>query len=137
MLTDQFTSKYKGRFIDYDHAFGFQCVDVMRQYILDVFSWSPYVAVPTTGNAKNIFYNFKDNKYFKKVLNSPYNAPKKGDIVFFGTYLFLYGLSGHVAVCESADSMNLLTFDQNYPTGTPCHFQKHSYKGCLGWLTPR
>ena len=137
MLFDQFTSKYKGRFVDYDKAFGFQCVDLMRQYILDVFNWAPYVAVPTTGNAKNIFYNFKDNKYFRKVLNSPTNSPKKGDIVFFGTYLFLYGWSGHVALCESSDTMNLLLFEQNYPTGSPCKFGKHSYKGCLGWLAPR
>jgi hypothetical protein len=137
MLIDQFTTKYKGRFVDYDHFFGAQCVDLMRQYCLDVRGVDGYIAIPQTGAAKNIFYNFKNNKYFNKVLNSPTNAPKKGDIVFFGTYPFLYGLSGHVAVCESADQMNLLTFDQNYPTGTPCHFQKHSYKGCLGWLTPR
>jgi hypothetical protein len=137
MLIDQFTTKYKGRFVDYDHAFGAQCVDLMRQYCYDVRGVDGYMAIPSTGAAKNIFYNFKDNKYFVKVLNGKYNAPKKGDIVFFGTYLFLYGLSGHVAVCEAADAMNLLTFDQNYPTGTPCHFQKHSYKGCLGWLTPR
>lgn len=134
---DQFFSKWNGKYVDYDHAFGYQCVDLMRQYVYELENTNAYQVIPQTGAAKNIFKNFVNNKWFTKVLNSPTNAPKKGDIVFFGTYLFLYGLSGHVAVCEAADMMNLLTFDQNFPSGSPCHFVKHNYKGILGWLTPR
>lgn len=134
MTNDQFFTKYNGRYIDYDHAFGNQCTDEMRAKVKEVDGLDPYIAIPTTGNAKDIFKNFKENQYFKKVANGPYNAPKKGDIVFFGTYIGLYGWSGHVGVCSAADSMNLVLFEQNYPTGSTCRFGKHSYKGCLGWL---
>jgi surface antigen len=138
MNHSQFTGKFNGKFIDYDNAYGFQCVDLMRKYVLDVYGLKPYVAIPTTGNAKNIFYNFRDNKYFKKVLNTPNNMPKKGDIVFFKTSVlppWFYGFAGHVAVVDSANVMSMILFGQNYPTGSACSFRKFSYKDCLGWLS--
>ena len=134
---EQFITKYNGRFVDYDHAFGNQCVDLMRQYCQDVRGVNGYKAIPATGNAKDIFKNFVNNSYFSKIYNSPTNAPKKGDIVFFGTYLGLYGWSGHVGVCTGSDTMNLILFEQNYPTNSTCRYGKHSYRGCLGWLTPK
>lgn len=138
MITiDQFFTKYNGCYIDYDKAWGFQCVDLMRQYCADVRGVNGYIAIPQRGNAKDIFRNFTDNKYFKKVLNGPSNAPKTGDIIFFSTYPFIYGWSGHVAIVSSADAMNLVVFEQNYPTNSPCKFGKHSYRGCMGWLSPR
>lgn len=136
MTINDFYTKYNGHYIDWDGHYGYQCVDEMRAYIKEVFGWAPYTAVPTTGNAKDIFKNFVNNQYFTKVLNTPSGIPKKGDIIFFTTYLFLYGWAGHVAIYDSGDLYNIVSFDQNYVTGTPCHFQKHSYRGCLGWLTP-
>ena len=137
MTFDNFIIKYNGKYLDYDHAFGNQCVDLMRGYVNEVLGYAPYLAIPNTGNAKDIFKKFVSNYYFSKVLNSPTNAPRKGDIVFFGTYLGLYGWSGHVGLCTGSDVMNLVLFEQNYPTNSPCRFGKHSYKGCLGWLTPK
>ncbi len=136
MTNDTFFAKYNGKYVDYDGYFGCQCVDLMRKKCSDVHGISGYVAIPPTGNAKDIFKNFVSNKYFKKVLNSPSNAAKKGDIVFFGTYIGLYGIAGHVGICSESDTMNLVLFEQNYPTGSPCRYGKHSYRGCLGWLTP-
>jgi hypothetical protein len=77
----QFVDKYNGRYLDYDKAYGYQCVDVMRAYVKEVYGLNPYVAIPTTGYAKNIFNNFKTNKYFKKILNTPNGMPKQGDII--------------------------------------------------------
>ena len=135
MNYNDFVNKYKGRFLDYDHAFGNQCVDLMRGFVKEVYGVNPYVAIPQTGYAKNIFYNFKDNAYFKKVLNGPSNSPKKGDIVFWGTYPFITGIAGHVVLCDVADANNLIVFSQNYPTSSPCIFRKFNYRGVLGWLT--
>ena len=137
MNVQQFFSKYNGKFIDYDGMYSTQCTDLMRAYIKEVLGWSPYVAIPQTGWAKNIFNNFSNNKYFTKILNTPTGMPKKGDLVFWGYYPFVTGWVGHVAVYDSGDVMKLITFDQNYKTGTPCHYQKHSYRGVLGWLSPR
>lgn len=144
MTYNDFIWKWNTRYCDYDGVWGNQCTDLMRSYVKDVFGWNPYVAIPTTGNAINIFNNFRDNKYFKKVLNGPLNSPKKGDIVFYKYYPFLYGWVGHVEICDQADSYYMVNFSQNWPTGTPCHFVKrgsskllHGYRGCVGWLTPQ
>jgi len=136
MTYNDFIWKWNGRFCDYDGAFGNQCVDLMRMYCSDVFGVSGYLAIPSRGNAKDIFKNFTSNKYFKKVLNTPTGVPQKGDIIFWGTYPFLFGWAGHVAIFDHGDIYNIVSFDQNYPTGSSCRFVKHSYKACLGWLAP-
>jgi len=40
-------------------------------------------------------------------------------------------------IVNQADSMNMINFAQNWPTGSPCHYQKRKYKDCLGWLHRR
>jgi len=144
MTIKEFFDKYNSKYVDYDKVYGYQCVDLMRQFVKEVYNLNPYVAIPTTGWAKNIFNNFKDNQYFKKVLNTPYDIPKRGDIVFWGYYPFLYGWGGHVGIFDSGDLYTIISFDQNYPTGQPCRFVRHGtsrwfhgYRGCLGWLTRR
>lgn len=143
MTYNDFIWKWNTKYCDYDGHFGNQCVDIMRQYCKDVFGVNGYTAIPSTGSAKNIFFNFKDNKYFKKVFNSPNNMPKKGDIVFWGTYPFITGIDGHVAIVDQADLYTLVVFNQNYPRYRYCEFRKfgsskilHGYRGVLGWLTP-
>lgn len=144
MTYNDFIWKYNGKYIDYDGMFSTQCVDLMRAYVREVFGWQPYTAIPPRGNAIDIFKNFKDNQYFKKVLNGPLNCPKRGDIVFYKAYPFLYGTVGHVEIVDQADSYFMVNFSQNWPTGTPCHFVKrgtsklfNGYRGCVGWLTPK
>ena len=134
MNPDQFFTKYNGKYIDYDKVWGFQCTDEMRQYIKEVDNFAPYTAVPVSGNAKDIFKNFVSNKYYSKILNSPTNAPQKGDLVFWGFYPLVTGWAGHVAVCSVANGMNMVTFDQNYGNPKFCKFVAHSYKGVMGWL---
>ncbi len=139
MNPDQFFNKYNGKFINYDGVWGFQCTDLMRQYVKEVFNVNPYTAIPTTGSAKNIFKNFKDNKYFKKVLNTPTGVPPKGSIIFFKTSIlppWIYGFDGHVAIVSGADINRMITFDQNYPKRSFCKFVNRNYKDCIGWLTP-
>ena len=137
MTHSAFVDKYNWRYIDADGFFGNQCVDLMRAYVKEVHGLAPYTAIPTTGNAKDIFNNFKENQYFKKILNSPTNSPLKGDILFFKTstwFPFLFGWAGHVGVVESANLYDIILFNQNYPTNSPCVFTKFKYKDCLGWL---
>lgn len=138
MTLDQFVVKYNGKYIDWDGVYGYQCVDLMRFYQRDVLGVVSQ-SIPAAGTAKQIFNNFPagGNKHFIKILNSPTNSPQKGDIVFWGTYLFVTGWAGHVGVCSEAGLYSLITFDQNYPTGSSCRFVKHSYKGVMGWLHKR
>lgn len=140
MTVQEFFNKYNGRFVDYDGAYGAQCVDLMRQYCKDVRGVNGYTAIPPRGSAKNIYYNFVNNKYFTKIPNTPSGIPKRGDILFFKTstwFPFLFGFDGHVGIVDSADLYNIFLFNQNYPTGSVCKFTKFKYKDCLGWLRPR
>ena len=138
MSTDQFTTKYNGQFIDVDGKYGAQCVDLMRKYLVDVLGLNAYV-IPPTDYAKNIFNNFpnKGTDKFTKVFNSANNYPRKGDIVFWGFYPFITGFAGHVAICTWADSMHLVAFSQNYPTGSASVLRNFNYKGVMGWLSPK
>lgn len=138
MTTQAFFDKWNGRYIDFDKKFGNQCVDEIRQYCVEVLGINGYT-LPAVSYAKQLFTNFPNSgtKNFTKVFNSPTNAPRTGDIVIWGVYLGVTGWAGHVTICSSSNVANLITFDQNYPTNSPCHYQKHSYKGVLGWLTPK
>lgn len=135
MLTlDQFINKNLNKFVNYDNAWGFQCVDLMREYIIECLCLSPYKAIPATNYAKNIFYNYKGND-FVKIKNTPKGIPKKGDIIFWGTYPFVTGIAGHVGIVVSADINNIIVFNQNYPTNSPCGLRKFNYRGVIGWLS--
>ena len=142
MTHDQFTKKYNGRFVEFNNDGNKnQCMDLMRQYVKEVYGIDPYKAIPAAPTAKACFNNFKSNQYFTKILNTPNGIPKQGDIIFWGTYPTVTGLAGHVAIYDKGDVYTLISFDQNYPTGKPCLFVKHGsnkwlhgYRGVLGWL---
>ncbi len=137
LTLDRFFAKYNGRYVDYDGHYGCQCVDLLRQYLKECLGLNPYT-LPPVAYAKQVFQNFDPkNPYFVKVLNGPTNVPKRGDIVVWGFYPFVTGIAGHVAIFDRGDMWNFITFDQNYPTGSPCHFQRHNYRGVLGWLSPK
>jgi cell wall-associated NlpC family hydrolase len=141
MTYNDFLNRWMNHYVDYDKAYGFQCTDLMRQYVREVYGLAPYTAIPSTGSAANIYKNFKSNKYFKKIDNTPTGLPKKGDIIFWKYYPGLFGWAGHVGIYDSGDMYTIISFDQNYPTGQPCKLVRHGinkwlhgYRGCLGWL---
>lgn len=131
----QFFNEWNGRFCDYDKAYGYQCVDLIRQYIKEVLGWKPYDAIPPISYAKYAFTNY-NKKYFTQIKNSPTNMPKQGDIIIWKWQWPVTGIAGHIAICSKADVNRLISFDQNYPTRQPCKLVNHSYKGVLGWLRP-
>jgi hypothetical protein len=133
MLTfDQFITKWAGRGIDTDGAYGFQCLDLMHQYILECLGL-PY-SVLSAPAAKYVWYNFSNlngSSNFTKITNTPNGIPLKGDIMLWD------GLYGHVAVLRDADLYHFNSFDQNYPVGSLSHIQYHDYTNVLGWLHPK
>ena len=136
MTLNLFIDKYNGKFLDFDGKYGYQCVDLIRAYLKEVLGLSPYV-IPSVDYAKNIFYNFKPNDYFSKVVNTPTGVPKKGDIVVWKWWWPVTGYAGHTAIYSDGNTSRFISFDQNYPTHQPCKFVNHSYSGVLGWLSPK
>lgn len=129
MTLKEFIEKYNNKGIDFDSAFKTQCVDLYRQYIKEVLMFPQSSPV---ANAKDIWNTYLPD-YFKRVENTPHGIPEVGDIIIWNTKI---GKSGHVAIFLEGDAKKFISFDQNFPVGTLCHKQSHTYKGVLGWLKP-
>jgi hypothetical protein len=68
------------------------------------------------------------------VPNGPENYPGPGDVLVWGPFPRLgIGQYGHVAVNLVADSMHLVSFDQDWPLNSVCRLVLHEYGGVLGW----
>lgn len=132
MQFNEFLAKYNGKYVDWDGVYGPQCVDLMRQYILEVLALPNDSVKPVVGakDVYNKFDNIVDNNFFEKIPNTLVAIPEEGDIVLWGNSTY-----GHVAICiEGAGQNTFRSFDQNYPTGSPCHVQEHNYTSVLGWI---
>lgn len=129
MTLDEFIKKYDGQNIDFDGSFGAQCVDLYRQYVKEVLG---FPQSPPVEGAKDIWNTYLP-EYFGRIENTPTGVPEKGDIVIFGEKIGKYG---HVSIFVEGDTRRFVSFDQNYPLGTPCHLQGHTYNAVIGWLTP-
>ena len=110
MKLDEFINKYINTKVDFDNAFGAQCVDLFRQYCKDVLN------IPHTGaveGAKDIFLDYDklplEQKYFKKYST---NNPKPADVIIWNeTKKNKYG---HIAIVVSSLSNNkVLVFEQD------------------------
>lgn len=135
-----FINQWINHFADYDKAYGFQCVDLMRYYIQFLFNINAYSVVPANTGAYQMFAAYKSNKYFTKVINNPKDKnqiPPVGAIIFWKPYQFLLtGKLGHVGIVSSVNTINMIIFNQNWPTNSNCHLQKFGWRGVAGWLVP-
>ena len=105
----QFKAKYLGRRIDADGVYGFQCVDLVKQYTQECYG------VSGRGNAIDWWYNPSPTilTKFDRVSTS---SARRGDIVIFkGVNGNPYG---HIGICDSdAGLINVNTLEQNGSTG--------------------
>ena len=79
MTLDQFITKYHSKQIDYDGFFGFQCMDLYRQYVKEVLGFPQSVPVP---GAADVWLNFRDD-YFDRIVNTPEAMPQRGDVIIW------------------------------------------------------
>lgn len=134
MTFDEFKTKWNGKGIDFDGAYGDQCMDLMHQYCVEVLGITDgrVLAAPAAKDVWNTPVFGKDK--FEAIPNSPTGVPQKGDIVLFGTEIGQYG---HVAIVQSATLDKVTSFDQNWNGHQYCETITHSYggsQGILGWL---
>lgn len=106
MSTASFAQKYLGKKIDYDGVYGYQCVDLIKQYLKEEYGLAP----GSWGNA--IDYWTKTNPaLLTKFDRIASQSPQAGDIVILnGTAGNPYG---HIAVATDANTM----LEQNGSTG--------------------
>lgn len=127
MTTDEFITKYNNKGIDFDNYYGFQCMDLYRQYVKEV---PDLPQSPAVAGAKDVWTTYLKDKY-DRFENTPSAVPIKGDIIIWGTGAGPYG---HIAVCTEANVNDFKSFDQNWPVNSLCHIQPHNYTNVLGWL---
>lgn len=110
MTLTHFIKKYNGKKVDFDGAFGAQCVDLFRQYNKEV--WGN----PHTGaveGAKDLILNYDnlplEQKHLEKIPR--YFFPKAGDVAVWGASS--NNKYGHVAIVVYTEDNNLIVFEQD------------------------
>jgi len=102
-----------------------QCTDLANSFIRDVLSF------PIIEWTNAIDFPKKAGDRYQWVKNSPTALPEAGDLM-----IFKLGAYGHISVFIEGNLSSFRSFDQNYPLGTPCHVQNHTYSSVAGWLHP-
>jgi hypothetical protein len=126
MTFTEFMEKWNGQYLEVAGSSNalYQCVDLANAYLRDVLNhpiieWTNAIDFPS---------KLPDFTY---ILNTPDGVPQEGDLVIWG------GTYGHIAIFIEGDTNSFRSFDQNYPSGTPCHVQGHTYSNVIGWLRSR
>ena len=131
MTTKEFFDKYNSVGIDWDKYYGYQCVDLYRQYVHEVLNLPQS---PGVEGAKDIWETYL-KEHFDRFKNDPDAVPELGDIIVWNK--FAGNSYGHVGIYSSGDVNSFTSFDQNWPVGSLCHYQPHNYTNVLGWLRPK
>lgn len=127
----QFVNAWNHRFLDYDHAYGPQCVDLADQYIKDVWGLPVFFV---TGAVDMYGHDPAHIEWFANDVGNPNQHPIPGDIVIWHQDQVVgVGVHGHVDVFVSGNGYAFTGFDQNWPVGSTCHLQAHTYEGVKGW----
>ena len=117
----------EGKYLDYDGAYGAQCVDLI-QYYYAYFGKTSYAV----GNAcKYVTNNLPDG--WIRIQNTSDFVPEPGDIAVWGTEL---NETGHVSIVLSANKNSFVSMDQNWPRGSYCKQVSHSYGKFWGVIRP-
>ena len=115
MNYQNFKNKWLGKGIDYDGAYGFQCFDVINQYILETTGQKPYIRLDW---ADEIFKRPNDiipagvNYTVIKNNETPNNFPIEGDIIVWDKAKW-NGNGGHTAIVDNANSDRALVLQQD------------------------
>jgi predicted nucleic acid-binding Zn-ribbon protein len=134
MTLQEFIDKYNGKSIDWDLAYGGQCVDLFRQYCHEVLGISQPKSV--TG-AADFWSNYDTdsvlNQNFTKIANSTEFVPQAGDVGIWNRRAG--GGYGHIAVCTGkGDTNSFESFDQNWSRVSFCELVNHNYTNFYGVL---
>lgn len=117
----------EGKYLDYDNAYGAQCVDLIKYYYA-YFGKASYAH----GNGCDYATNALPEGW-TRIKNTASFVPEPGDIAVWGTEL---SSAGHVAIILSANSSSFVSMDQNWPKGSACKQVTHKYNKFWGVIRP-
>lgn len=137
MTLEEFVKKYNGKKVDYDNAYGAQCVDLFRQYAKEALGIKEHTGpCATSGGAKDLFLDYNkmpiEKKYF---IRSTQKNWRPGDVLIWdATEKNKYG---HVAIFLAKLGNSLLVFEQNGITQAGAEIQVRTRDNLLGYLRKR
>ncbi len=107
-----FIKKYSGKKVDFDGAFGAQCVDLFRQYSKEV-NGTPHTGA--VDGAKDLFLSYdklpQEKKYYFRIKESAGTIFQSGDVAVWGATAS--NKYGHVAIIVSDLGSGFIVFEQD------------------------
>jgi hypothetical protein len=147
MTLQEFIDKYKGKPVDFDGAFGAQCVDLVRQYFKEV--WGLPKQPESVIGAQDFFFKHESRPIQQQYCNctafdGSLQPPKGSVLIFKSTGSNEYG---HIAICVATDTLGVNVMEQdgiaNEKALKEGREQKGAYIGhwnydrLVGWLTKK
>ena len=144
MDLQEFVEKYQRKPVDFDKAYGAQCVDLARQYFKDV--WDLPRQPEGVVGASDFFFKHNERPIQRELCNcvtfTGSQPPPAGSVVIFkssGTNKF-----GHIAICLEANYGKIKVFEQDgilnevlMKEGRPqkgASIGEWNYDRLVGWL---
>ena len=131
MTLKDFVKKYENKTVDFDGAYGGQCVDLFNQYIKEVWGIKEPIKEFPVASAYQLFDKAKAKPNFITQLNGPNDVPKAGDVIIWNQGV---GPHGHVGIYVDGDVMKFNCFEQNWNNIQKCVKNSHSYNNITGWF---
>lgn len=134
MTLEEFVIKYLGKKVDFDKKYGYQCVDLFRQYSKECLGISEHTGpCSTSGGAKDLFLDYNkmplEKKYFSRETKK---SMIQGDILIWNeTETNKYG---HVAIYLGKLNNSLIVFEQNGFTQNGAEIKIRNKNNLLGFL---
>lgn len=137
MTLEEFVKKYNGKKVDYDNAYGAQCVDLFRQYTKEALGIKEHTgSCATSGGAKDLFLDYDkmpvEKKYFTR---SKAKNWIPGDVLIWDQSPT--NKYGHVAIFLAKLGNSFLVFEQNGITQAGAEIQVRARDNLLGYLRKR
>jgi hypothetical protein len=144
MTLQGFIEKYNGKAVDFDKAYGAQCVDLVRQYFKDV--WNLPKQPEGVVGASDFYFKHESRPIQLELCKCfAYNGvirPPDGSVVIFGAS----GTNkyGHIGICVNTDKYGMDIFEQDgianakaLAEGRPqkgANIGRWDYCRLVGWL---
>lgn len=125
MTYQQFKNRWLGKRVDIDRVYGYQCVDLIKQYMFE------------TAGIKNGAYGNAIDYWVKthSVVRNKYNRIAGSDAIQ-GDIVILKGVNGnpygHIGICENKNIVSIQILEQNGSSGNGSGVGRDSIR--LRWI---
>lgn len=134
MTLQEFIKRYENKTVDFDGAYGGQCVDLFNRYLVDVWDIKNPIQQFPVASAYQLYGYAKNNSNFMCIPNDPTAVPMPGDVIIWNQGV---GPHGHIGIFIEGDVMNFKSFEQNWNGVQKCKIINHPYDHVTGWFRPK